>query len=44
MESEARCEAPPVARSPGADFLSVRRHRSKRWWIAPWIRLQALLF
>src|SRR4051794_3773063 len=29
---------------PPPPRLSVRTHRSKRWRIAPWIRLQAMLF
>ena len=44
MESEPRCEAPPVARSARSVLLYVSTHRSKRWRIAPWLRLQALLF
>jgi hypothetical protein len=45
MEAEPWCEAPPRLRGPpGADFLSVRTDRSKRWRIAPRIGLQATLF
>ena len=44
MESEPGCEAPPVARTARSVLLYVRTDRSKRWRIAPWIRLQAMLF
>jgi len=44
MESEPWCEARPVARSARSVLSYVRTHRSERWRIAPWIRLQALLF
>ena len=44
MESEPWCEAPPVARSARSALLCVSTHRSERWRIAPWIRLQAMLF
>ena len=44
MEPEPWCEAPPVARSARSGLMSVSTHRSERWRIAPWIRLQAMLF
>jgi len=44
MPSEARCEAPPVVRSARSVLLYVSTHWRERWRIAPWIRLQAMLF
>ena len=44
MEPEAWCEAPPVVRTARSVLLYVRTDRSKRWRIAPRLRLQATLF
>ena len=44
MESEARCEAPPVVSTARSVLLYVSTERSERWRLAPWIRLQVTLF